>query len=55
MVYKSTEDMDLLIDHFLKGEMSLEEQDEFITLLSKDKRVLERAYMTAILIISVND
>jgi hypothetical protein len=55
MVYKSTDDMDSLIDHYLKGEMSPEEQDEFIDLLYKDKRLLERAYMTAMLIVSVND
>lgn len=55
MVYKSTDDMDSLIDHYLKGEMSPEEQDEFIDLLYKDTRLLERAYMTAMLIVSVND
>ena len=42
MVYKSTDDMDSLIDHYLKGEMSPEEQDEFVDLLYKDKRLLER-------------
>ena len=55
MVYKSTDDMDLLIDHYLKGEMSPDEQDEFVDLLYKDKRLLERAYMTAMLIVSVKD
>lgn len=55
MVYKTTDDMDSLIDHYLKGEMSPEEQDEFIDLLYKDKGLLERAYMTAMLIVSVND
>ena len=55
MVYKSTDDMDSLIDHYLKGDMSPDEQDEFIDLLYKDKRLLERAYMTAMLIVSVND
>ena len=55
MLYKSTDDMDSLIDHYLKGDMSPDEQDEFVDLLYKDKRLLERAYMTAMLIVSVND
>ena len=55
MVYKTTDDMDSLIDHYLKGDMSPDEQDEFVDLLYKDKRLLERAYMTAMLIVSVND
>ena len=36
MVYKTTDDMDSLIDHYLKGEMSPEEQDEFVDLLGKN-------------------
>lgn len=55
MEYKSTEDMDCLIDEYLRGEMSKDEQNEFIGLLRKDKRIKERAYLTAMIIVSVND
>jgi len=55
MEYKSTEDMDCLIDEYLRGEMSKDEQNEFIGLLRKDKRFKERAYLTAMIIVSVNN
>lgn len=55
MEYKSTEDMDCLIDEYLRGEMSKDEQNEFIGLLRKDKRFKKRAYLTAMIIVSVND
>lgn len=54
MEYKSTEDMDCLIDQYLKGEMSDDEQNEFIGLLRKDKCFSERAYLTALLIITLD-